>query len=287
MSTLDRLTLVSEYKAFGGLQKQYRHWSQSCQCEMRFSVYLPPQSAVARVPAVYWLSGLTCTDENFVIKAGAQRYAAELGIVLIAPDTSPRGDGVATSAAGEWDFGQGAGFYVDATQEPWRKNFQMYSYISNELPGLVDTLFPVDPRRCGISGHSMGGHGALVIGLRNASRFRSISAFSPIVSPVNCPWGQKALLGYLGDDQSAWLAYDSCELLKSHRPASPLLVDIGDADNFLVEQLKPDLLKAVCVQQKIELDLRMQPGYDHSYFFVSSFIGDHLRFHAQQLKGQS
>jgi len=283
VSTLDRLAQVSEYKTFGGVQKQYRHWSQSCQCEMRFSVYLPPQAATARVPAVYWLSGLTCTDENFVIKAGAQRYAAELGIILIAPDTSPRGDGVATSAAGEWDFGQGAGFYVDATQEPWRKHFQMYSYISKELPSLVEELFPVDPKRCGISGHSMGGHGALVIGLRNAARFRSVSAFSPIVSPLNCAWGQKAMRGYLGDDQSAWLAYDSCELLKSHRPAGPLLVDVGDADNFLSEQLKPELLKTVCVQQNVELTLRLQPGYDHSYFFVSTFIGDHLRFHAQQL----
>jgi len=283
VSVLDRLTQVSEYKTFGGSQKQYKHWSQSCQCEMRLSVYLPPQAAEARVPAVYWLSGLTCTDENFVIKAGAQRYAAELGIILITPDTSPRGEGVATSAAGEWDFGQGAGFYVDATREPWRKHFQMYSYISNELPGLVEELLPVDPKRCGISGHSMGGHGALVIGLRNAARFRSVSAFSPIVSPLNCAWGQKAMRGYLGDDQSAWLAYDSCELLKSYRPASPLLVDVGDADHFLVEQLKPELLKAVCAQRNIALNLRLQPGYDHSYFFVSTFIGDHLRFHAQQL----
>jgi len=287
LSALDRLILINEYKIFGGMQKQYRHWSQSCHCEMRFSVYLPPQSVDARVPAVYWLSGLTCTDENFVIKSGAQRYAAELGIILIAPDTSPRGEGVATSAPGEWDFGQGAGFYVDATQEPWRKHFQMYSYVSNELPSVVETLFPVDPKRSGISGHSMGGHGALTIGLRNPSRFRSVSAFSPIASPVHCPWGQKALTGYLGDDQSAWQVYDACELLKSHRPASPLLVDIGDADSFLAEQLKPELLKAACAQHNVELDLRLQPGYDHSYFFVSSFIGDHLRFHAQQLKRQA
>lgn len=283
MSTLDRLTQVSEYKTFGGVQKQYRHWSQSCQCEMRFSVYLPPQSNEGRVPALYWLSGLTCTDENFVIKAGAQRYAAELGMILIVPDTSPRGEGVPNSAIGEWDFGQGAGFYVDATQEPWRKHFQMYSYISNELPGLVETLFPVDPKRCGISGHSMGGHGALVIGLRNSWRFRSISAFSPIASPLNCPWGHKAMHGYLGEDKTTWLPYDSCELLKSHRPAGALLVDIGDADSFIADQLKPELLKAACAQQNIELTLRLQPGYDHSYFFVSSFIGEHLHFHAQQL----
>jgi len=292
VSALDHLTLLNEYKAFGGLQKQYKHRSQSCQCEMRFSVYLPPQSVDARVPAVYWLSGLTCTDENFVIKAGAQRYASELGIILVAPDTSPRGEGVAASAPGEWSFGQGAGFYVDATQEPWRKHFQMYSYISSELPDLVETLFPVDSRRCGISGHSMGGHGALVLGLRNPQRFRSVSAFSPIASPMHCPWGQKALRGYLGDnqpgeEQSAWQAYDTCELLKSHRPAGPLLVDIGDADSFLVEQLKPELLKAACAQHNVQLDLRLQPGYDHSYFFVSSFIGDHLRFHAQQLKRQT
>lgn len=277
------MTKVSEYKIFGGMQKQYRHWSDCCQCEMRFSVYLPPQANEARLPVLYWLSGLTCTDENFVIKAGAQRYAAELGIVLVAPDTSPRGEGVPAAAPGEWDFGQGAGFYVDATQEPWRKHFRMYSYVSTELPELVEALFPVDATRSAISGHSMGGHGALVVGLRNPSRFKSISAFSPIVSPLNCPWGQKALGGYLGADQSSWKDYDSCELLKSHRPRGRLLVDIGDADNFLAEQLKPQLLRAVCEQQGIALDLRMQPGYDHSYFFVSSFIGDHLTFHVRQL----
>ncbi len=283
MDRLDRLTKVSEYKMFGGMQKQYTHWSESCQCVMRFSVYLPPQATNAKVPVLYWLSGLTCTDENFVIKAGAQRYAVEQGVILVAPDTSPRGEGVPTSASGEWDFGQGAGFYVDATQAPWSKHFSMYTYISRELPELVESLFPVDAKRSGIFGHSMGGHGALVVGMRNPSRFKSISAFAPIVSPLNCPWGQKAFNGYLGADASTWKEYDSCELVRALNPRTPLLVDVGDADNFLAEQLKPHLLREACEQNGVTLNLRMQSGYDHSYFFVSSFIGDHIQFHARQL----
>lgn len=274
---------LAENKCFGGRQLQFKHESSSLSCTMNCSIFLPPQAEEGTVPVLYWLSGLTCTDENFVQKAGAQRIAAELGVAIVAPDTSPRGDGVADDPDGAYDFGLGAGFYVNATQAPWSKHYQMYDYISSELPDLIELSFPVDAERAGIFGHSMGGHGALTIGLKNPQRFKSISALAPIVAPTQCPWGEKALRGYLGDDRALWKDYDACELI--HRVASKpkaLLVDQGDADNFL-EQLQPELLQQACDQEGIPLTLRMQSGYDHSYFFIASFIDDHVRFHASQL----
>ena len=272
---------VAENRCFGGRQLQYTHHADSVCCEMRFSVFLPPQAETGTVPVVYWLSGLTCTDENFVQKAGAQRYAAELGIAIVAPDTSPRGEGVPDDAEAAYDFGLGAGFYVDATQSPWDKHYRMYDYIVNELPALVEKEFPVDPQRCAISGHSMGGHGALTIALKNPERFKSVSAFSPIVSPMNCPWGEKALSLYIGDEKSSWENYDTCALIKRDGQARlPMLIDQGEADNFLKEQLKPELLQDAAASVDYPVTLRMQPGYDHSYFFIASFIEDHLRFHS-------
>ena len=275
---------IANVRSFGGEQRQYEHAANSTACTMRFSIFLPPQAASAKVPVLYWLSGLTCTDDNFVQKAGAQRVAAELGIAIVAPDTSPRGDGVPDDPDAAYDFGLGAGFYVNATQAPWRKHYQMYDYISSELPALVEKHCAVDPARSGISGHSMGGHGALVIGLRNAARFKSISAFSPISSPMKCPWGEKALGNYLGEDRDAWALYDACEQVKAHADGKQaVLVDQGEADNFLAEQLKSHLLAEAFAEAGRELTLRMQPGYDHSYFFIASFIEDHLRFHAREL----
>jgi S-formylglutathione hydrolase len=248
---------------------------------MEFSVYLPPQAASTRVPVVYWLSGLTCTDQNFVTKAGAQRYAAELGIAIVCPDTSPRGEGVPDDPDGVYDFGLGAGFYVNATQIPWSRHYQMYNYVVDELPGLVSANFDIDRDRVGISGHSMGGHGALMIGLKNPEKYLSVTAFAPIVSPLNCPWGQKALAGYLGEDQSTWADYDSCELVKVANTHLPILVDQGEADNFLEEQLKTELLIDAAEQSEYPMQIRFQPGYDHSYFFIASFIADHLEFHSE------
>jgi S-formylglutathione hydrolase len=247
---------------------------------MTFSIFLPPQAEQGKVPVVYWLSGLTCTDENFVAKAGAQRYAAELGLAIVAPDTSPRGEGVPDDPDGAWDFGLGAGFYVNATREPWRKHYRMYDYIVDELPALINAQFPVDAGRVGISGHSMGGHGALTIALKNPGRFRSATAFSPICSPANCPWGEKALGNYLGPERDAWREYDTTELLAGASEQLPVLVDQGDADNFLAEQLKTPLLEQACADAGYPMTIRMQEGYDHSYFFIASFIGDHLAFHA-------
>jgi S-formylglutathione hydrolase len=248
---------------------------------MKFSVFLPPQAATQNVPALYWLSGLTCSDENFSTKAGAQRVAAELGIALIIPDTSPRGEGVPDDAA--YDLGLGAGFYVNATQAPWAAHYQMYDYVLHELPALVEAELPLSDKRA-ISGHSMGGHGALVLALRNPQRFVSVSAFAPIANPLNCPWGQKAFTAYLGEDRAAWEDYDASLLLAQYRGDLPMLVDQGDADNFLSEQLKPQTLYTAGMQAKANLLLRMQPGYDHSYYFIASFIEEHLRFHAGYLQ---
>lgn len=275
---------ISSNKSFGGWNKQYSHRSAVLHCDMRFAIYLPPQASTgATVPVLYWLSGLTCTDENFTHKAGAQRMAAELGIAIVAPDTSPRGDDVPDDPEGAYDFGLGAGFYVNATQAPWSKHYQMYDYVVSELPELIESMFPVNQRRA-ISGHSMGGHGALVAALRNPGRYTSVSAFSPISNPINCPWGQKALGNYLGEDREQWAQYDASELLKANAHPLPALVDQGAADDFLAEQLKPEVLVAAAKQGGFPLELRMQEGYDHSYFFIASYIDDHLRFHAQHLQ---
>jgi len=276
---------ISNNKSFGGWHKQYTHQSEVLNCAMRFAIFLPPQvNEGQKVPVLYWLSGLTCTDENFMQKAGAQRVAAELGIAIVAPDTSPRSEGVANDEG--YDLGQGAGFYVNATQAPWAAHFQMYDYILDELPNLIEANFPVTSQRA-ISGHSMGGHGALMIGLKNQSRFSSISAFSPITNPTQCPWGEKAFNAYLGDNKQAWAEYDSVELLQAGKPSLPILVDQGSEDGFLAEQLKPENLIAAAKSVDAECELRMQAGYDHSYYFIASFIEDHLRFHHQHLNAKS
>lgn len=277
------LELVSTNKCFGGLQQRYRHHSATLNCDMSFSVYLPPQAESGKVPQLYWLSGLTCTDENFVIKAGAQQFAARHGIAIICPDTSPRGEGIPGDADGAYDFGLGAGFYLNATQAPWNRHYRMYDYIVDELPGLVNVSFPVIADRTSISGHSMGGHGALSIALKNPGRFRSVSAFSPICSPMRCPWGEKAFGNYLGADREQWKQYDTTELIRLAIEHLPMLVDQGEADNFLQEQLKTELLVEACKESGYPLQLNMQPGYDHSYFFIASFIGQHLQFHARYL----
>ena len=277
------MELLAENRSFGGRQLRYSHRSQVLACDMVFAVYLPPQAEQGPVPVLYWLSGLTCTDENFVTKAGAQRYASEHGIAIVAPDTSPRGEGVADDPDGAYDFGLGAGFYVNATQAPFAANYQMYDYVVSELPALVEAEFPLDPERQAISGHSMGGHGALSIALKNPGRFKSVSAFSPICSPLNCPWGEKALGGYLGDDKEAWREYDTTELVARAEERLPMLVDQGEADDFLAEQLKPELLEKVGVAADYPMAIRMQAGYDHSYFFIASFIGEHIAFHAANL----
>ncbi len=270
-------------KCFGGTQTVYTHWSEATQSDMRFALYLPPQAKQRSVPVLFWLSGLTCTEQNFITKAGAQRMASALGLALVAPDTSPRGLNLKSGTERE-NFGEGAGFYLDATELPWSKHYHMYSYISKELPELITGHFPIDPKRCGIFGHSMGGHGALTIGLRNPQLFHSLSAFAPICSPTKAPWGINAFQGYLGEDQQKWQQYDACELLKTHSwPHGEILIDQGTADPFLEEQLKPELLSAACLQAKIPLNLRNQEDYGHNYYFISTFIEDHLHFHAQQL----
>jgi len=250
---------------------------------MRFGVFLPPQAETHKAPVLYWLSGLTCTEENFIVKAGAQRVAAELGLAIVAPDTSPRGLNIPGEAE-SYDFGLGAGFYLDATQAPWSRGYRMYSYITTELSQLVASTFPVDPARVGIFGHSMGGHGALTIALKHPGYYKSVSAFAPICSPMRCPWGEKALTGYLGADRSGWPDYDATALIESRGWGGPaLLVDQGTNDQFLESQLKPALLKEACTRTGISLDLRLREGYDHSYFFIASFVEDHLRFHARNL----
>ena len=277
------ITTISQNKSFAGTQGVYSHESTTTGTVMRFGIYLPPASATGPVPVLFWLSGLTCSEDNFIVKAGAQRVAAELGVAIVAPDTSPRGLNYPGDTA-SYDFGVGAGFYVDATEAPWSAGYQMYSYVTHELFDLVTSTFAVNRDRAGIFGHSMGGHGALVIGLRNPARFKTISAFAPIVSPTRCPWGEKALTGYLGSDRSNWADYDATMLIKEHGWRGPsLLVDQGSADQFLLNQLKPELLVAACKEANVALNLRMQSGYDHSYFFISSFIDDHLRHHAAHL----
>ena len=272
---------VEHRACFGGWQDVYEHASSTLDCTMRFAIYLPPQAEQAPVPVLYWLSGLTCNEQNFITKAGAQRYAAEHGIVIVAPDTSPRGDDVPD--ADGYDLGQGAGFYVNATQAPWAKHYRMYDYVVDELPALVEANFPVSDARA-ISGHSMGGHGALVVALRNPGRYRSVSAFSPIVAPSRVPWGEKAFTAYLGEDREAWKAYDATELVETAREKLPLLVDQGGDDEFLHAQLKLERLQAACEAAGHPLALRMQPGYDHSYYFIASFIGEHVAYHAKALK---
>ncbi len=274
---------IGANRCFGGQQLRYRHASETLGCDMTFSIFLPPQAEDGSVPVLYWLSGLTCTDENFVTKAGAQRYAEVLGIAVVAPDTSPRGEGVPDDPGGAYDFGLGAGFYVNATEEPWRRHYRMYDYLTDELPGLIAQHFPVDAARCSLAGHSMGGHGALTIALKNPGRFKSVSAFSPICSPMNCPWGEKALGGYLGPDRDAWRQYDTTQLLANVEERLPVLVDQGDADDFLEEQLRTPLLEQAARDADYPMTIRMQPGYDHSYFFIATFIGEHLAFHAQFL----
>jgi S-formylglutathione hydrolase len=275
------LETLSAHGCFGGVQTFHRHASAETGTPMRFAVFTPPGEGPH--PVVWFLAGLTCTEENFTVKAGAQRAAARLGLMLIAPDTSPRGEGVADDPA--YDMGQGAGFYVDATQAPWAPHFRMRGYIERELPALIAASFPADLGRQGIMGHSMGGHGALTIALRNPGRFAAVSAFAPIVSPLNCPWGEKALTGYLGADRMAWRAYDACALIEDGARAGELLVDQGDADPWLEGQLKPGLLEAACKRAGIPLTLRRQAGYDHGYYFVQTFIDDHLAWHAARLAG--
>lgn len=274
---------VSQSRCFNGTQFVYRHASQETGMPMRLAVFVPPQAKDAAVPVVWFLSGLTCTEENFTVKAGAQRVASELGLILIAPDTSPRGEGVPDDPEGAYDFGLGAGFYVDAVREPWAKNYRMRSYIERELPALIAENLPADMSRQGIMGHSMGGHGALTIALRNPGRFAAVSAFAPIASPLNCPWGEKALSNYIGPDRTAWREYDACALIEDGARLPDLLVDQGSADSFLESQLKPQLLEEACAKAGMPLTLRRQEGYDHSYFFIATFVEDHLRWHAQRL----
>jgi S-formylglutathione hydrolase len=274
---------ISEHKCFGGVQGYYAHASQEIGLEMKFSVYRPPQAKSGTVPVLYYLAGLTCTEETFMIKAGAQRVAAELGLMLVAPDTSPRGANI-PGEADAWDFGAGAGFYVDATREPWSKHYRMYSYVTRELPALIAEKFPADASRQGIFGHSMGGHGALVCALNNPGQYRSLSAFAPIAAPMRCPWGKKAFMGYLGDDRATWRRYDASELVRQSQFPAPILVDQGLADKFLPEQLYPEVFEAACRESGQILTLRRQEGYDHGYYFISTFMEDHLRHHALTLK---
>lgn len=279
------LELLSEHTCFGGVQRFYSHASASIGLPMRFSVYLPPQASSGPVPAVLYLAGLTCDEETFPTKGCAQRMAAQLGLALVAPDTSPRG-AKAPGEAESWDFGVGAGFYLDATQEPWAKHWRMESYITGELPGLLSAELPIDTQRMGVMGHSMGGHGALTLALRHPEVFRSVSALAPICAPTQCPWGEKAFSGYLGDDRSTWSAHDASALMQDGRPApfpAGILVDQGLADKFLAEQLHPHLLEAACAKAGQPLTLRRHAGYDHGYYFVQTFMDDHLEHHARQL----
>ncbi len=280
MSTIQ---LLSEHVCFGGVQRFYKHDSRETRGPMKFSVYLPPQSRLGKVPVLYYLAGLTCTEETFAIKAHAQQTAAELGLMLVAPDTSPREPRL-PGDADSWDFGQAAGFYVDATQAPWSAHYRMYSYVTRELPDLVAEHLPALAEVRGIFGHSMGGHGALVCALRNPSRYRSVSAFAPIAAPMQCPWGHKAFTNYLGTDTVAWREYDASELVARKAFAAPILIDQGTADQFLTEQLLPEKFAAAAAKTGQQLTLRMQPGYDHGYYFIQTFMADHLRHHAAILK---
>lgn len=271
-------------KSFGGWNKRYRHRSSTLNCDMVFSVFLPPQIAFGEsLPVLYWLSGLSCTDENFMQKAGAQRMAAELGLIIVAPDTSPRGPDIPGDPDGAWDFGLGAGFYLNATQAPWAQHYRMHDYVVPELPALIEDNFPVSERR-GISGHSMGGHGALVCALRNPGRYQSLSAFAPICNPMAVPWGEKAFSRYLGADRSQWREWDASLLIANASEKLPVLIDQGDRDDFLVSQLKPETLSEIAKANSYPLTMRVQAGYDHSYFFIASFIEEHLRYHASLLR---
>jgi S-formylglutathione hydrolase len=276
------VTLLSETRCFGGAQRYYSHESHECRTEMRFSVFVPPQAGERALPVLFYLAGLTCTEETFMIKAGAQRLAAELGLLLVAPDTSPRKARLPGDNA-SWDFGIGAGFYVDATQSPWSDHYRMYSYVTSELPALLPHVVNARADRYGIFGHSMGGHGALVCALRNPQHYRSVSAFAPIVAPSQCPWGGKAFTNYLGVDRTAWLQYDATALVAAQRYPREILIDQGGADKFLIEQLQPELFEAACRSSRTQLRLRRHEGYDHSYYFISTFIADHLQHHARLL----
>ncbi|EAA2273510.1 S-formylglutathione hydrolase [Escherichia coli] len=276
------MEMLEEHRCFEGWQQRWRHDSSTLNCPMTFSIFLPPPRDHTPPPVLYWLSGLTCNDENFTTKAGAQRVAAELGIVLVMPDTSPRGEQVANDDG--YDLGQGAGFYLNATQPPCATHYRMYDYLRDELPALVQSQFNVSDR-CAISGHSMGGHGALIMALKNPGKYTSVSAFAPIVNPCSVPWGIKAFSRYLGEDKNAWLEWDSCALMyaSNAQDAIPTLIDQGDNDQFLADQLQPAVLAEAARQKAWPMTLRIQPGYDHSYYFIASFIEDHLRFHAQYL----
>ncbi|AFZ00218.1 S-formylglutathione hydrolase [Calothrix sp. PCC 6303] len=274
--------LKSEYKNFGGKLGFYKHHSTSCNCEMRFAIYQPPQAKTQAVPVLYFLSGLSSTEENFMIKAGAQRYAAEYGITLVVPDTSPRNTGI-EGEDDTWDFGSGAGFYVDAKQNPWSSHYKMYSYVVEELPQIIASNFPVKVDKQGIFGHSMGGHGALICALRNPEKFKSVSAFAPIVAPIQSPWGQKILSAYIGDNKADWYDYDASELIKKHQFPGKILIDQGTSDEFILEQLKPELFIAACHQVNQPLELRFQDGYDHNYYFISSFVREHIQHHLREL----
>ncbi|GAA6619985.1 S-formylglutathione hydrolase [Scytonema sp. NUACC26] len=280
---MTHLTIVSEHKSFEGKLGFYSHKSSSCNGEMRFAVYQPPQATQQPVPVLYFLSGLASTEENFMVKAGAQQYAAKYGMMLVAPDTSPRNTGI-PGEDDEWDFGTGAGFYVDATVEPWSSRYRMYSYVVRELPALIAENFSVQSDKQSIFGHSMGGHGALVCALRNPEQYKSVSAFAPIAAPMRCPWGQKVFGGYLGSDRETWREYDASELVKQYGYHSPILIDQGTSDKYLEEQLLPGVFEHACAEVNQPLILRYQEGYDHSYYFIATFIEDHIRHHALVLQ---
>ncbi|MEA5554292.1 S-formylglutathione hydrolase [Anabaena cylindrica UHCC 0172] len=276
---MTNLNLISEFKCFDGTLGFYSHISTTCNGEMRFAVYQPPQARKKPLPVLYFLSGLTCREDNFMVKSGAQRWASEYGIIIVAPDTSPRNTGI-VGEDDEWDIGTGAGFYVDATEEPWRSHYRMYSYIIEELPSIVNSNFPTQPDKQSIFGHSMGGHGALVCAMRNPKQYKSVSAFAPIVAPMGCPWGKKAFSLYLGNNQENWRDYDASELVQKVGYHSPILIDQGTADKFLTAQLLPDVFAQACLKVNQPLNLRYQPGYDHSYYFISTFMSDHIHHHA-------
>ena len=286
MTDAKQIETLSQTRCFGGRMGFYRHHSDANDCDMQFAVFVPPQAESGPVPVLTFLSGLTCTEENFMVKSGAQRYAAELGLMLVSPDTSPRGEGVADDPDGDYDFGLAAGFYLNATEKPWSDHYHMYDYVMDELQPAVFANFPGDRERHGLTGHSMGGHGALTIGLRHPEVFRSLSAFAPICTTLHSPWGQKALGHYLGDDTSSWLRYDAAEVARNVADTSPwqrILVDQGLDDIFLKDQLKPDLLEAACADSGLPLEMRYHEGYDHGYYFISTFIEEHLKHHASTL----